>query len=118
MSFASVNNYLTNLDDTAQKYVSDFIDFMKIEFPQLDPIISFSMPMWRAGSKMYDGYVAVSAAKKHYSIHFHEENYINQLKEELPDCSFGKRCINVKYGDEHTISVVKQKVSQYFNSIL
>lgn len=67
---------------------------------------------------MYDGYVAVSAAKKHYSIHFYDENYIFRMKEELPDCTFGKRCINVNYGDEHAVSVVKQNVSKYLKSIL
>ena len=72
---------------------------MEIEFPQIVLKICFAMPMWWAGSKMYDGYVAVSAAKKHYSIHFHDGNYISKMKEELPNCTFGKRCINIKYGD-------------------
>lgn len=67
---------------------------------------------------MYYGYVAISAAKKHYSIHFHDEGYLLKLKKDLPNCSFGKRCINVKYGDEQSISVVKQHVKDYFNSIL
>lgn len=118
MSFESINEYINSLDENAKKDVSDFENFMKAEFPQIVPKISFSMPMWWVGPKMYDGYVAVSAAKKHYSVHFHDENYISQLKSLLPNCTFGKRCINVKYGDKDTISVVKQNVSEYFNKIL
>lgn len=76
------------------------------------------MPMWWVGMKMYDGYVAISAAKKHYSIHFYDENYLLNMKKVLPNCSFGKRCINIKYGDEQSISAVKQNVKDYFNSIL
>lgn len=118
MSFSSVNEYMNNLDGNAKKSVSDFENFMKAEFPQLVPKISFSMPMWWVGPKMYDGYVAVSAATKHYSIHFHDENYLAELKKVLPGCTFGRRCINVKYGDDHTISVVKQYVSKYLNNLL
>ncbi|MCB2294229.1 DUF1801 domain-containing protein [Clostridium algoriphilum] len=118
MSFVSINEYINSLDENAKKYGFDFENFMNTEFPQIVPKICFAMPMWWAGPKMYNGYVAVSAAKKHYSIHFHDENYLYKLKEALPNCTFGKRCINVKYGDEHAISIVKQAVSQYLNNIL
>jgi uncharacterized protein YdhG (YjbR/CyaY superfamily) len=117
MSVVSINEYINSLDENSKKYISDFVNFMKTEFPQIVPKISFAMPMWWAGVKMYDGYVAVSAAKKHYSIHFHDENYISKLKEALPSCTFGKRCINIKYGDENAISIVKKNVSEYLNNI-
>lgn len=118
MSFVSIDEYLSSLNEIEKRYVSDFVNFMKEEFPNISPKISFSMPMWWLGSKMYEGYVAVSAAKKHYSIHFLDENYISKLKHELPNCTFGKRCINIKYGDESTISVVKQNVCEYLNNKL
>jgi len=76
------------------------------------------MPMWWAGDKMYDGYIAISAAKNHYSIHFYDENYISKLKKMLPECSFGKRCINIKYGDKDSISIVKQNVKEYFAGVI
>lgn len=118
MSFVSINEYINSLDENEKKYISDFVNFMKTEFPQIVPKICYAMPMWWVGPKMYNGYVAVSPAKKHYSIHFYDEKYISRLKDALPNCNFGKRCINIKYGDEHTISIVKQNVSQYLNSIL
>lgn len=118
MSFASIDEYINSLDENSKKYISDFTSFMKAEFPQINAKISFSMPMWWAGAKMYNGYVAVSAAKKHYSIHFYEENYINKLKDTLPGCTFGKRCINIKYGDEQAVSIVKENVRKYLNEIL
>ena len=89
---------------------------MKAEFPDIKPKICFAMPMWWLGLKMYKGYVAISAAKKHYSIHFYDENYLINMKKSLPDCAFGKRCVNIKYGDEQSISVVKQNVKDYLNS--
>lgn len=118
MSFVSVDEYIDSLEEDAKIDIVGFVNYMNIEFPRVVPKISFSMPMWWIGSKMYDGYVAVSAAKKHYSVHFYDENYISRLKELLPGCSFGKRCINIKYGDESAITIVKQIVKQYLNSIL
>ena len=80
---------------------------METEFPKITPKISFSMPMWWAGVKMYDGYVAISVAKMHYSIHFCDENHILNMKKVLQNCSFGKRCINIKYDDEQSIAIIK-----------
>jgi uncharacterized protein YdhG (YjbR/CyaY superfamily) len=118
MGFATIDDYINSLDENGKRYVNEFVAFMKAEFPQITPKICFAMPMWWVGAKMYDGYVAVSAAKKHYSIHFHDESYILKLKENLPSCNFGKRCINVKYGDELSFSAVRQNVKDYFNSII
>lgn len=118
MSFISIDDYINSLEDYGKKSVLDFVAFMKTEFSKITPKICFSMPMWWIGAKMYDGYVGISTAKKHYSIHFHDENNLSKLKKVLYDCKFGKRCININYGDEQTISVVKQTVRDYFNSML
>lgn len=117
MGFATVNEYIDSLEEGAKRDVSGFGQFMKAKFPELTPKISFSMPMWWVGPKMYNGYVAVSAAKKHYSIHFLDESCLAKLKGELPGCTFGKRCINIPYGDEQSISVVRQVVKNYLSGL-
>jgi len=117
MSIEDVDNYLNNLSEIAKEAVVSFVDFMKAGFPQINPKICFAMPMWWAGQKMYDGYVAISAAKNHFSIHFHDEQYIEKLKTILPGCSFGKRCINIKYGDEPAFIKTKLTVNNYFSGI-
>lgn len=111
-------NILKHWMKVKKGHIEEFAVFMKNEFPNITPKICFAMPMWWLGPKMYDGYVGASAAKKHYSIHFHNEDYISSLKEALPNCTFGKRCINIKYGDEQSIAIVKQNVKDYFNSVL
>ena len=70
MGAASVSACVASLNEEQWRHVSAFIDFVNVEYPQLTPKISFSMPMWLLGKKMYEGYVAVSAAKRHFSIHF------------------------------------------------
>lgn len=118
MSFTSVDEYLNSLNGIQSSAVCDFIAFMQTEFQKLAPKILYSMPMWCTGAKMYDGYVAVSAAEKHYCVHFLDENYIDKLKEMLPDCKFGKRCVNIKYGDDKSVTVVKKAVKVYISSIM
>lgn len=118
MSFADLKEYVDSLSGIKKSRIEDFIIFMENDFPQIIPKISYSMPMWWAGQKMYNGYVAVSAAEKHYSVHFLDESYIDKLKALLPDCSFGKRCINIKYDDEKSIAVVRKAVKEYLNRIL
>ena len=71
------------------------------------------MPMWLVGKKMNEGYVAVSAAKNHFSIHFSDEAFLNHLAESLPNCKKGKRCINIKYGDEKSLYAVEERISDF-----
>ena len=113
MSAASVSEYVASLSEEQRRYVSAFIDFMSAEYPQLIPKISFSMPMWLLGKKMYEGYVAISAAKAHFSIHFSDEEFLNRLSDRLPACKKGKRCINIKYGDEVSLHAVEKSIGDF-----
>ena len=113
MGAASVSEYVASLNEEQRRHVIAFMDFMRAEYPQLTPKISFSMPMWLLGKKMYEGYVAVSAAKNHFSIHFSDEEFLNRLAESLPACKKGKRCINIKYGDEQSLRAVEESISDF-----
>ena len=113
MDVVSVSEYVALLNEEQWQYVSLFIEFMNAEYPQLTNKISFSMPMWLVGKKMNEGYVAVSAAKNHFSIHFSDEEFLNRLAESLPACKKGKRCINIKYGDERSLYAVEERISDF-----
>lgn len=113
MGAVSVPEYVASLNEEQRQHVSAFIDFMRAEYPQLIPKISFSMPMWLLGKKMYEGYVAVSAAKNHFSIHFSDEEFLNRLAESLPACKKRKRCINIKYGDEPSLRAVEASIRDF-----
>lgn len=113
MSAISISEYIEGLNTEGKQYVNEFIDFMDREYPQLKPKISFSMPMWLAGKKMNEGYVAISAAKNHFSIHFSNEDFVAQLAEKVLSCKRGKRCTNIKYGDDNSFQVVKESVKDF-----
>ena len=107
MSASSVTEYTDNLSENGKKYVSDFIGFMREQYPQIDSKICFSMPMW------LDGYIAVSAAKNHFSIHFSEEGYVTNIARMVPACKTGRQCINIKYGDDESYQIVKDHVRDF-----
>ena len=90
MGVASVSEYVASLNEEQQRHICAFIEFMNAEYPQLTNKISFSMPMWLVGKKMNEGYVAVSAAKNHFSIHFSDEEFVDHPAELLPSCKRGK----------------------------
>jgi uncharacterized protein YdhG (YjbR/CyaY superfamily) len=113
MGVASVSEYVTSLNEEQQRHICAFIEFMNAEYSQLTNKISFSMPMWLVGKKMNEGYVAVSAAKNHFSIHFSDEEFLNHLSESLPNCKKGKRCINIKYGDELSLCAVEASIRDF-----
>lgn len=113
MGPVSVSEYVASLNEEQQRHVKAFLSFMNTEYPQLTNKISFSMPMWLVGKKMKDGYVAISAAKNHFSIHFSNEEFVNRLAESLPACKKGKRCINIKYGDELSLHRVEESIHDF-----
>lgn len=113
MGAVSVSEYVASLNEEQRRHVSAFIDFMSGTYPQLTNKISFSMPMWLVRKKMNEGYVAVSAAKSHFSIHFSDEAFLNRLAEGLPTCKKGKRCINIKYGDEQSLYIITKSINNF-----
>lgn len=113
MSVNSVTEYLENLNEDGKEHVRDFLTFMNREYPDLVLKICFSMPMWFLGQKMKDGYIGISAAKKHVSIHFSDENFVDQLAERLVSCKRGKRCINIPYGDEKSFQLAKDSIKNF-----
>ena len=116
MGAASISEYVALLNEEQQRHSNAFLEFMNTKYPKLTNKISFSMPMWLLGKKMKDGYVAISAAKNHFSIHFSDEAFVERLAENLPACKKGKRCINIKYGDDALFSAVKERIRDFLSS--
>lgn len=118
MAFNTVPEYFAAQSENGRAYGEKFATFMEREFPNLRPKICFSVPMWLVGKKMTEGYVGYSAAKNHCSIHFSDDDYVIQLGAEFPSCKTGRRCINVKYGDEQTFEAVQEKARAFLAALL
>lgn len=114
MAAKTMDEYTGSLNADGQRYVQDFADFMAAACPQLRARMSYGMPMWLAGARLREGYVAISAATRHFSIHFDNEAVVRELSRELPACRAGKRCINIGYDDDASYAAVKAVVAGLF----
>ena len=112
MSVKTIEEYTSTLDEKARLNLENFIKFMESSYPNIRPKISFSMPMWLKGTRMNEGYIAISHSKNYFSIHFSDEETVNHLSD-ITGCKHGKRCINISYEDTGSFDTVKETVRQY-----
>ncbi len=106
----SVDNYIRNQGEKAQKSVTSFISFMNEILPGKRAEIVFSMPMWKRVKKMSDGYVAISVAKQHYTIHFSDEEFVEELSS-MFKC--GKRCASIPYDNKDKEKLIREYVKEF-----
>lgn len=112
MSVKTIEEYTSTLDEKAKLNLENFIKFMESYYPNIRPKISFSMPMWLKGTRMNEGYIAISHSKNYFSIHFSDEETVNHLSD-ITGCKHGKRCINISYEDTSSFDTAKETVRQY-----
>lgn len=109
----SIQQYIAKLNPEQKPDIIRFADHMTQTYPQLTGKISFAMPMWLFGQKMNEGYIAVSAAKHHYTIHFSDEKFVQNIKHELHLSKAGKRSLPIDYGNEKMWQIIKDKIIQF-----
>ena len=112
MSVKTIEEYTSTLDEKAKLNLENFIKFMESSYPNIRPKISFSISMWLKGTRMNEGYIAISHSKNYFSIHFSDEETVNHLSD-ITGCKHGKRCINISYEDTSSFDTVKETVRQY-----
>ena len=112
MSVKTIEEYTSTLDEKAKLNLENFINFMESSYPNIRPKISFSMPIWLKGTRMNEGYIAISHSKNYFSIHFSDEETVNHLSD-ITGCKHGKRCINISYEDTSSFDTAKETVRQY-----
>ena len=112
MSVKTIEEYTSTLDEKAKLNLENFIKFMESSYPNIRPNISFSMPIWLKGTRMNEGYIAISHSKNYFSIHFSDEETVNHLSD-ITGCKHGKRCINISYEDTSSFDTAKETVRQY-----
>ena len=113
MSFSSLSEYLSSLDDKEKDYTLQFISIIEKEYPNLKLRFSFSMPMWWFKEKMKDGYVGVSATKSRFTLHFSSESYVRDIEKERPDLTYGKQCVSISYKREDDFLFLQKKAKEF-----
>ncbi len=109
-----IEEYINKLNREEEKnIIIDFLNFIIEKYPKLKLKISYSIPMFLINNKMKEGYIGISTAKEHFSIHFSDEEFILGLKQKLIKCKFGKRCIKIKYNDDESFNIVKENIKDF-----
>ena len=70
MSVKTIEEYTSTLDEKAKLNLENFIKFMESSYPNIRPKISFSISMWLKGTRMNEGYIAISHSKKLFLYSF------------------------------------------------
>ena len=115
MSVKTIEEYTSTLDEKAKLNLENFIKFMESSYPNIRPKISFSMSVWLKGTRMNEGYIAISHSKNYFSIHFSDEETVNHLSD-ITGCKHGKRCISISYEDTSSFDTAKETVRQYLKN--
>ena len=113
MSFSSLPEYLSSLDDKGKDYTLRFIKLIENEYPALKLRISFSMPMWWFKEKMKDGYIGLSATKLRFTLHLSSEPYIREIEKDRPDLKYGKQCVSISYKTEEDFLFLEKKAREF-----
>ena len=113
MSFSSLPEYLSSLDDKGKDYTLRFIKLIENDYPALKLRISFSMPMWWFKEKMKDGYIGVSATKLRFTLHLSSEPYVREIEKDRPDLKFGKQCVSISYNKEEDFLFCEKKAKEF-----
>lgn len=92
-----VNNILENLDGNAKEWMDYFVSYMRKHHPDIEEIVSFSIPTYMLSRKPKKNYIAFSFAKNHFSLHTLDFDYIIELKQLLSKSGKGKGCVNVPF---------------------
>lgn len=113
MSFSSLSEYLSSLDDKGKDYTLRFITLIENDYPTLKLRVSFSMPMWWFKEKMKDGYIGVSATKLRFTLHLSSEPYIREIEKDRPDLKYGKQCVSISYNKEEDFLFFEKKAKEF-----
>lgn len=94
-----VNSYMEKLIGIEREWMEFFVDHMRKEHPDLKEVISYQIPTYKLGTGKLRNYIAFSPAKKHFSMHSMDFEYMALLKEKLAKPGKGKGCVNIPYSN-------------------
>ena len=90
--FETVDQYLASLDETKRKTLTDLLDLITSEFPELESKIAWNVPMLRTQGKYV---VGLAAYKDHLSFAPWSAAVIESFAERLSDYETTKNLFHV-----------------------
>lgn len=107
-----VNSYMEKLIGVEREWMESFINHMRKEHPELEEVISYQIPTYKLGTGKLRNYIAFSPAKKHFSMHSMDFEYMALLKEKLAKPGKGKGCVNIPYSNIEEREIVIMAIEE------
>src|SRR5690349_12842953 len=90
--FSSVDDYISQQDDTKAKTLRSVIDFILTEFPELESKIAWNVPAIHRDGKYVAG---IDAFKRHLTFSAFSPHVIENFKDRLGDYVLFKNCFQI-----------------------
>ena len=87
--------YLDALTGPGREWLAGFLAHMAENHPDIAPVMFRRRPMFKVGKS----YVLFTVAKANFNVHTLNFDLIARLKPCLPQASFGKGSVQVKFAD-------------------
>ena len=106
--FETVDQYLASLDETKRKTMSELIDLITLEFPELEAKIAWNLPMIHIQGKYI---VGLAAYKNHISFSPWSAAIIESFATRLSDYATTKNLFKIPVDWQMDVSLVRDLVS-------
>ena len=104
--------YLDAAPEAARPWLEEFWAHVREKAPTLDLVMFRQTPMFRFADSYLKGYVMVTAAAKHVSVHALEFDLVAATKQRIPGAFGGKGCVSVKYANTDAKPALKEFVDE------
>ncbi len=92
--------YLDAAPDAGRPWLEEFWAHVHDRCPGLELTMFRSTPMFKFADSYLKGYVMMTAAKAHFSVHAIDFDLVQQTREEIPGAFGGRGSVSVKYANE------------------
>ena len=107
----SPQDYLDSLDEPARGWVTHLVRYAE-QRSGIDAQLFRSRPMVKLGRSYQEGYVLVTAAKGHGTVHAIDFDLVDETRVLLPRAGTGKGSVRARYDDEAAIPVLEAFVDR------
>lgn len=103
--------YLDSLDEPARGWVTHLVRYAERR-SGIDAELFRSRPMVKVGRRWQDGYVLVTAAQGHGTVHALDFDLVDETRALLPRAGSGKGSVQARYDDAAAVEVLERFVDR------
>lgn len=92
--------YLEQAPEAGRPWLEEFWAYVDERAPRLEATMFRGVPMYKFADSYLSGYVMVTAAKGHFSVHLIDFDLVAAAQAAIPGAFGGKGSVSVRYSNE------------------